>query len=145
MMTSGSRGNACLVYSLAMNLAATAIRSGAFDEGRNLSTVPAISVEGLSKNYGRLRAVRDLHLEVAQGEVFGFLGLNGAGKTTTIRILLDLLRPTGGAARVLGRDCQSESLAVRARVGYLPGEMGLYADMTGRTLLDLLAHLSGRP
>src|SRR5881628_1528381 len=113
--------------------------------GASSAGVPAISIEGLSKNFGRLRAVRSLDLEVAQGEVFGFLGLNGAGKTTTIRILLDLLRPSAGTARVLGRDCQREGLAVRARVGYLPGEMGLYADMTGRALLDLLARLSGRP
>jgi ABC-2 type transport system ATP-binding protein len=104
----------------------------------------AISIRGLTKNYGRLVAVRDLRLEVNRGEVFGFLGLNGAGKTTTIRILLDLLRPTGGTAAVMGYDCQSQGLEVRARVGYMPGEMGLYGDMTGHSLLDFLARLKRR-
>lgn len=92
-----------------------------------------------------MTAVKDLDLEVLQGEVFGFLGLNGAGKTTTIRILLDLLRPSAGRARVMGRDCQSEGLEVRSLVGYLPGEMGLYRDMTGNELLDFLGRLSTRP
>ncbi|HET6372265.1 MAG TPA: ABC transporter ATP-binding protein [Candidatus Polarisedimenticolia bacterium] len=105
----------------------------------------AISISGLSKSYGRIRAVKSLSLDVTRGEVFGFLGLNGAGKTTTIRILLDLLRPGAGSAHVLGRDCQRDGLEVRARVGYLPGEMGYYGDMTGRRTLDLLARLSGRP
>lgn len=101
----------------------------------------AISIRGLAKHYGRLIAVKDLRLEVERGEIFGFLGLNGAGKTTTIRILLDLLRPTSGHTAVLGYDCQSQGLEVRARVGYLPGEMGLYSDMTGRDVLDFLAKL----
>jgi ABC-2 type transport system ATP-binding protein len=104
----------------------------------------AISIRGLSKHYGRLIAVKDLRLEVEQGEIFGFLGLNGAGKTTTLRILLDLLRPTSGKAAVLGYDCHSQGLEVRARVGYLPGEMGLYSDMTGRDFLDFLAKLKRR-
>jgi len=105
------------------------------------ATRSAISIRGLSKCYGRLVAVKNLRLEVFQGEVFGFLGLNGAGKTTTIRILLDLLRPSSGRASVLGHDCQSRGLEVRARVGYLPGEMGLYADLTGQEVLDFLARL----
>jgi ABC-2 type transport system ATP-binding protein len=100
----------------------------------------------LSKRYGRRGtvAVRDLSFEVQPGEVFGFLGLNGAGKTTTIRVLLDLLRPTAGAAFVLGRNCQSEGLAVRAAIGYLPGEVTFYGDMTGRRVLDLLDRLAGK-
>ena len=103
--------------------------------------VPAISLHGLSKSYGTLPAVRGVSLDVMPGEVFGFLGLNGAGKTTTIRILLDLLRPSEGSAAVFGIDCQRESRKTRALVGYLPGELGLYADMTGRELLDLMARL----
>jgi ABC-2 type transport system ATP-binding protein len=108
-------------------------------------TAPAIVLDHLTKAYGRLVAVRDLSLEVASGEVFGFLGLNGAGKTTTIRVLLDLLRPTSGRARVLGRDCQREGLAVRAQVGYLPGEIVLYNDMTGGQVLGLLGRLGAEP
>ena len=104
----------------------------------------AISIEELSKRYGRLTAVKDLRLDVLRGEVFGFLGLNGAGKTTTIRILLDLLRPTSGRASVFGFDCQSRGLEARERLGYLPGEMGIYSDMTGRQVLDFLARLKRR-
>jgi ABC-2 type transport system ATP-binding protein len=102
---------------------------------------PAISVRSLTKAYGRLVAVKDLSLEVRRGETVGFLGLNGAGKTTTIRILLDLLRPTSGRCSILGYDCQSEGLEARAHVGYLAGEMGLYGDLTGFELLNLMAGL----
>ncbi len=106
---------------------------------------PAISINKISKRYGRLTAVRDLTMDVAQGEIFGFLGLNGAGKTTTIRILLDLLRPSSGQASIMGWDCQSHGLEARKMVGYLPGELGLYRDMTGRELLKLLARLGEQP
>ena len=104
---------------------------------------PAISISGLTKRYGRLVAVNRLDLEVQRGEVFGFLGLNGAGKTTTIRILLDLLRPTSGHAAVFGNDCQSASLQARSAVGYLPGEMGVYSDLTGHELLLFLEKIGG--
>jgi beta-exotoxin I transport system ATP-binding protein len=104
---------------------------------------PAIRLEHLGKRYGRIEALRDVNLEVAAGDVFGFLGLNGAGKTTTIRILLDLVRPSGGRASVFGLDCQTRGRDVRARLGYLPGEPGFYGDMTGEDTLDLLARLSG--
>ena len=102
----------------------------------------AISIRGLTKRYGALTAVHDLTLEVAPGEIVGFLGLNGAGKTTTIRILLDLLRPTSGKASIFGHDCQAEGLQARSLLGYLPGEMGLFSDLTGREVLDLLAGLT---
>ncbi len=105
----------------------------------------AVSFRGLTKWYGKLTAVNNLHLDVAPGEILGFLGLNGAGKTTTIRILLDLLRPTGGQAFIFGHDCQRDGLRARADIGYLPGEMGIYSDLTGLEVLDLLAGLSGRP
>jgi ABC-2 type transport system ATP-binding protein len=104
---------------------------------------PAIQLEHLSKRYGRVTALRDLSLEIAPGEVFGFLGLNGAGKTTTIRILLDLVRPTAGRATVFGMDCQARGRDVRSTIGYLPGEPGFYGDTTGEATLDLLGALSG--
>jgi ABC-2 type transport system ATP-binding protein len=103
----------------------------------------AISIRGLTKRYGKLIAVDRLDLEVPRGEVVGFLGLNGAGKTTTIRILLDLLRPTSGNAAVFGHDCQSDSLKARSAVGYLPGEMGIYSDLTGHELLAFLERIGG--
>ena len=104
---------------------------------------PAIQLEHLGKRYGRVTALRDLSLDVAVGEVFGFLGLNGAGKTTTIRILLDLVRPSAGRAAVFGMDCQARGREVRATLGYLPGEPGFYGDTTGEATLNLLAALSG--
>lgn len=110
-----------------------------------LSGSAAISIRGLTKRYGALTAVNRLDLEVPRGEVFGFLGLNGAGKTTTIRILLDLLRPTSGNAAIFGRDCQSASLKARSAVGYLPGEMGIYSDLTGQELLLFLERIGGNP
>ena len=102
----------------------------------------AISLHGLSKQYGALLAVNGLNLEVREAEIFGFLGLNGAGKTTTIRILLDLIRPSSGRATMFGLDCQRQGQAVRSRVGYLPGETGLYRDVTGQDALDLFSRLS---
>jgi ABC-2 type transport system ATP-binding protein len=103
-----------------------------------------ISIRGLSKRYGNLIAVKGFDLEVSPGEILGFLGLNGAGKTTTIRILLDLLRPTSGGASILGHDCQTNGLRARALTGYLPGELGVYSDLTGAEVLDFLAALSGK-
>ncbi len=102
-----------------------------------------IRTEGLTKYYGKQRGVEDLDLEVARGEVFAFLGPNGAGKTTTIRLLLDLIRPTRGRAEVLGMDAHAKGVAVRARVGYLPGELALYEKMTGSELLRYLGSLRG--
>src|ERR1019366_5566404 len=104
----------------------------------------AISIKQLTKRYGSITAVDRLDLEVRRGEVFGFLGLNGAGKTTTIRILLDLLRPTSGSAAVFGHDCQSDGLKARSAVGYLPGEMGIYSDLTGHELLLFMERIGGR-
>ena len=103
-----------------------------------------ISIQGLTKRYGNVLAVNNLNLEAIQGEILGFLGLNGAGKTTTIRILLDLLRPNSGNAFLLGHDCQADGLRARQDIGYLPGEMGIYADLTGREVLGLLAKLSNK-
>jgi ABC-2 type transport system ATP-binding protein len=108
----------------------------------------AIRTEGLTKYYGRgrrrSRGLEGLDLTVRPGEVFGFLGPNGAGKTTTIRLLLDLIRPTGGRAEVLGMDTRTRSVDVRRLVGYVPGELGLYENLTGRELLAYLANLRGR-
>jgi ABC-2 type transport system ATP-binding protein len=104
---------------------------------------PAIQTFGLTKSYGPVLALDGLQLTVEQGDIFGFLGPNGAGKTTTIRLLLDFIRPSSGRAEVLGHDAQRESLAVRRRVGYVPGDVSLYDSMTGEALLDLLNRLRG--
>jgi len=107
--------------------------------------VAAISIQGITKRFGSLAAVNNLRLEAAEGEILGFLGLNGAGKTTMIRILLDLLRPNSGRALLFGYDCQTQGLQARSNIGYLPGEMGVYSDLTGRELLDLLAGMNRKP
>ncbi|MEZ5126135.1 MAG: ABC transporter ATP-binding protein [Thermoleophilia bacterium] len=107
------------------------------------NATPVISAEGLSKRYPGDRGILGLDLAVDQGEVFGFLGPNGAGKTTTIRLLLDLIRPTEGRARVLGLDARRDSLAIRRRVGYLPGELSLYPRLTGEETLRYFANLRG--
>src|SRR5438309_11103549 len=104
---------------------------------------PAIVTQGLSKSYGDVQALRGVDLEVRRGEIFGFLGPNGSGKTTTIRCMLDLIRPSGGELRVLGLDPQVESLAVRARVGYLPGELRLDDNMTAEGVLRFFNQLRG--
>ena len=104
---------------------------------------PIIRTAGLTRHYGRLVALSGLDLEVTPGEVFGYLGPNGAGKTTTIRILLDLIRPTSGAAFIFGRDSRRDGLAIRRRVGYLPGEMALYENLTGRQFLAYFAAIRG--
>ncbi len=92
----------------------------------------AIQTQGLTKQYGDVRALAGVDLCVPAGSIFGFLGPNGAGKTTTMRILVGLLRATGGHATVLGRDVWRESTAIRRRIGYLSGEVHLYEWMTGR-------------
>jgi ABC-2 type transport system ATP-binding protein len=105
----------------------------------------AIDLRGLTKRYGRHAALTDVDLRVRAGEVFGFIGPNGAGKTTTIRLLLDLIRPTSGEVRVLGLDARRDGVELRRRVGYLPGDLALYDDMTAAQLLAYLARLRGRP
>lgn len=98
----------------------------------------AIRTANLSKNYGAVKALRGLDIQVLRGEIYGFLGPNGAGKTTTIRCLLDLIRPNGGTIEVLGMDPQKRPVEVRAKVGYLPGELRLYGYMKAGAMLRFL-------
>jgi ABC-2 type transport system ATP-binding protein len=106
---------------------------------------PAIKLEGLTKYYGKQLGVRDLNFEIEAGEIFGFLGPNGAGKTTTIRLLLDLLRATRGRAFVLGLESRANSLAIRQRIGVVPGELRLYEQMSGERFLNYLAGFTSHP
>ena len=105
--------------------------------------VPAIRIRGLVKHFGSVEAVRGIDLEVRPGEVFGFIGPNGAGKSTTIRCLLDLIRPTSGAIDVLGRQPRRDGVAVRRRIGYVPGELRLPERMTSRQLAASVGRLRG--
>jgi ABC-2 type transport system ATP-binding protein len=108
-----------------------------------VSAPAVIATSGLTKDFGAGRGLFGLDLEIHQGEVFGFLGPNGAGKSTTLRMLLDLIRPTAGSAQVLGLDAIADSLAIRRRVGFLPGDLALYPKLTGRVVLDYFARLRG--
>ena len=100
--------------------------------------------EGLGKRYGRVWAVRNLDLSVPAGEVFGFLGPNGAGKSTTIRLLLGLARPTVGQAWLVGHPAEDVAHAHK-QVAYVPADVALWPQLTGREVLELVAHLGPRP
>jgi ABC-2 type transport system ATP-binding protein len=113
-----------------------------------VSSANAITISGLSKTFGSTVAVDCVSFDVRDGEVFGFVGHNGAGKTTTIRMLLGLLRPTSGAARVLGHDIVRDSLPIRRLCGYLPGGYALPKELTARRFLRYIGAMfgmSGRP
>ncbi|MBN9605937.1 MAG: ABC transporter ATP-binding protein [Actinomycetales bacterium] len=106
-------------------------------------TDSAVTTVALRKHYGRRPALRGIDLDIPRGSVFGVIGPNGAGKTTTMRILLDLLRPSGGEVRVLGETPRTGGPALRRRIGYLPGELTLQGRVTGRSLLAHYAEISG--
>lgn len=106
-------------------------------------TEPVITIEGLVKTFGAVRALDGLDLTVAAGEVHGFLGPNGAGKTTAIRVLLGLYRADAGRVRLLGGDPWRDAVALHARLAYVPGEVTLWAGITGGEVIDLMARLRG--
>jgi len=105
---------------------------------------PVIVIDKLKKSYGKVQAVRGISMSVERGEIFGFLGPNGAGKTTTIRCILDVIRPTAGTIRVLGMDAQRDTLALHQHIGYLPGDVRLPGQMTGRQVINYFWRLQGR-
>jgi len=103
-----------------------------------------VITDNLTKNYGTYRALDSLTLSIAPGEIFGLLGPNGSGKSTAIRLLLGFLQPTAGSATIAGHDCWHESVAARRNVSYLPGELRLYENMTGRQIIAFLSQLRGQ-
>jgi len=104
----------------------------------------AILTQGLSKTFGSTQALSDLDLEVPVGEVLGYLGPNGAGKTTTIRLLLGLIRASGGRAELFGVDAQADPVRAHQRVAYVAGEVDLWPSLTGTETLHLLGRVHGR-
>lgn len=120
-------------------------------ERRNARSLPIsgtgmlLQTNGLTKDYGNFRALDGLTLSIAPGEVFGLLGPNGSGKSTAIRMLLGFMRPTAGTASIDGHDCWHESVEARRKIAYLPGELRLYENMTGRQLIAFLSRLRGQP
>jgi ABC-2 type transport system ATP-binding protein len=111
------------------------------------TTNAVISTNNLTKMYhsrrGEVLALDKLNLEVRKGEIFGYLGPNGAGKTTTIRLLIDLIRPTAGGAKVLGMDAQADSVQLHQHIGFLPGELNLWKNLTGLQVVTYLASVRG--
>ena len=104
-----------------------------------------LRTERLTKDYGRFRALDALTLDVAPGEVVGLLGPNGSGKTTALRLVLGFLRPTAGHAAVGGHDCWADGVAARRLLAYLPGELRLYENMTGRQIIHFLCRVRRQP
>ena len=102
-----------------------------------------IEFDGLTKSYASFCAVAPLNLSVPRGEMFGFLGPNGAGKTTTIRMMMGILVPSGGNARIAGFDCQREGLEVKRHVGYLPDSPIFYDYLRGREILQFIGEMHG--
>jgi len=105
---------------------------------------PVIVIDKLQKSYGKVQAVRGISMSVERGEIFGFLGPNGAGKTTTIRCMLDVIRPSAGTIRVLGMDAQRDTLALHQHIGYIPGDVRLPGQMTGKQIINYFSRLQGR-
>jgi ABC-2 type transport system ATP-binding protein len=104
-------------------------------------TTPAIEAVHLQKQYGKMLAVKDVSLTVAPGEIFGFLGPNGAGKTTTIKMLVGLLHPSAGVARIAGFDLQRQPMLAKAQLGYVPDQPNLPEKLTAREYFDFMAGL----
>ena len=100
-----------------------------------------IQTKELTKYYGKSRGIENLNLEIYKGEIFGLLGPNGAGKTTTIRVFLDLIRKTSGEAKIFNLDVHLDSVAIRQRVAYLPGELGLFQEKSARRNIEYLLGL----
>jgi ABC-2 type transport system ATP-binding protein len=105
---------------------------------------PVIVIDTLHKSYGKIQAVKGISMHVERGEIFGFLGPNGAGKTTTIRCMLDVIRPTSGTLRVLGLDAQRDKMELHRHIGYLPGDVRLPGQMTGKQIITYFSRLQGR-
>jgi ABC-2 type transport system ATP-binding protein len=99
----------------------------------------AITVSGLTKDYGNFHAVKGVTFEVDEGEVFGLIGPNGAGKTTTLRVLATLFEISGGTVTIFGRDLKEEAPEVRKMISYLPEDAGAYKNMTGRRYLEFIS------
>src|SRR6202165_2115070 len=104
---------------------------------------PVVETQGLSKDYGSGRGLFDLNLTITRESVFGYLGPNGAGKTTTIKLLMAMIRPTRGTARIFGLDCQKDAVPIKRKVGYLPAELPQFGGLRGSEVVAYLAGLRG--
>lgn len=112
---------------------------------RGITVTDAFAIEtiDLTKKFGDFTAVDGVSIQINRGEIFGFLGPNGAGKSTTIRSILDLIRPTSGQCKVLGLDSRKDAVEIRRHLGFLPADLALYPNLTGRQTLEYLGNLRG--
>ncbi len=106
-------------------------------------SVPVIDITDLSKFYGKARGIEHVNLEIGEGEIFGFIGPNGAGKSTTIRVLLNLIFPTGGSARIMGMDVIRETKKIKLQVGYIPSDANAYTSMEVNEFLSYCMRFYG--
>lgn len=102
-----------------------------------------IRIEKLQKKFGKFEALKDVNFEVKKGEVVGFIGPNGAGKSTTIRVLLGILKRSGGTVEVFGKDAWDDGIEIHKRLSYVPGDVALWGNMTGGEIIDLFMKLHG--
>ena len=105
--------------------------------------MPVVEIQHVTKRYGTIEAVRDVSIELKQGETIALVGHNGAGKTTLLKLMLGLVHPTAGSLRVLGEDPAAGEFAARRRLGYLPENVSFNAALTGREILTFYARLKG--
>lgn len=112
-------------------------------EEKGTTMVAIIEIDGLTKDYGKFRAVDGLSLQVDRGDIYGFIGPNGAGKSTTIRTLLGYIKKTAGAAKIFGKDIEKDHLEILSNVGYLPSDSAFYKGLTVEETLGLSASLKG--
>lgn len=103
-----------------------------------------LETKGLQKSFGKFQALKDVNLQLHRGEVLGFIGPNGAGKSTTIRVILGLIKASGGSATVFGKDAWKQSVAIHQNLAYVPGDVYLWPNLTGGQTIDLLLHMSGK-
>lgn len=108
-----------------------------------MTATPVLQINHLQKKFGRFQALKNITFSVNAGEVFGFIGPNGAGKSTTIRVLLGLIRATGGDATIFGQDVWNDSVAIHKRLAYVPGDVYLWPNLTGGEIVDLLLKMNG--
>jgi ABC-2 type transport system ATP-binding protein len=101
---------------------------------------PIIDITNLSKFYGKARGIEHIDLEIGEGEIFGFIGPNGAGKSTTIRILMNMIFPTGGSARIMGMDVIRDTKKIKSFVGYIPSDANAYSSMEVHEFLSYIIH-----
>lgn len=117
-----------------------------FKRGREdvMNSQLVVEVSGLKKSFGKFEALKDVNLTLHPGELLGFIGPNGAGKSTTIRVILGLIKATGGSAKVFGKNVWKDSVVIHKDLAYVPGDVYLWPNLTGGQTIDLLLHMSGQ-